>query len=110
MTHWTPKNLRKHQHVYTSDEQNLGQVNAIYEDSFVVHKGVFARHRYFPYSVIARMENDTIHLSLNADEAAQMKWEKRPDYEDHLGDPTQLFYDRGHGVVDPFDETASNQS
>ncbi len=32
-------------------------------------------------------------------------WEKRPDYEHHLGDPTQLFYDRGHGIHDPFDET-----
>jgi hypothetical protein len=33
-----------------------------------------------------------------------MRWEKRPNYEDHLGDPTQLLYDRGHGVHDPFDE------
>jgi len=28
-----------------------------------------------------------------------MQWEKRPDYEHHLGDPTQLFYDRGHGIM-----------
>jgi len=27
-----------------------------------------------------------------------MEWEKRPNFEEHKGDPTQLFYDRGHGV------------
>jgi len=48
-------------------------------------------------------------LSLSEDEADEMKWGRRPDYEHHLGDPTQLFYDRGHGVRDPFDETNPNQ-
>ncbi len=37
-------------------------------------------------------------------------FQKRPDYEHHLGDPTQLFYDRGHGVHDPFDEANSDQT
>jgi hypothetical protein len=45
---------------------------------------------------------------MSAEEARQKEWEKRPDYEDHLGDPIQLFYDRGHGVHDPFDETNPN--
>ncbi len=42
---------------------------------------------------------------MSADEAKNMEWEKRPDYEHHLGAPEQLFYDRGHGVSDPFDES-----
>jgi len=36
--------------------------------------------------------------------------EKRPNYEEHKGDPLQLFYDRGHGVSDPFDETNPNKT
>src|SRR5216110_1856891 len=28
----------------------------------------------------------------------------KPDHKHHLGDPTQLFYDRGHGIRDPFDK------
>jgi len=33
-----------------------------------------------------------------------------PDDGQHLGDPTQLFYDRGHGIHDPFDKATRNQA
>ena len=36
--------------------------------------------------------------------------EKRPDYEHHLGDPLQLFYDRGYVVHDPFDGANPDQT
>jgi hypothetical protein len=42
---------------------------------------------------------------MDAENANQLEWKKRPDYEHHLWDPLELFYDRGHGVHDPFDET-----
>jgi hypothetical protein len=34
----------------------------------------------------------------------------KPHHEPHLGDPTQLFYDRGHGIRDPFDKATSDQA
>ncbi|GHO84845.1 DUF2171 domain-containing protein [Dictyobacter formicarum] len=105
MAEFTQQNVHKHMTVYSSDNKKLGHVGEAYEDSFVVHKGfIFTKDRYIPYSAIQQIEGDTIHLQLTADEAQEKEWTKRPDYEDHLGDPTQLFYDRGHGVHDPFDE------
>lgn len=96
--------IHKHMHVYSSDKQNLGQVAATYPDSFLLRKGLFAKRRFIPYELITAVENDRINVRLSKDEADEMKWQKRPDYEDHLGDPTQLFYDRGHGTHDPFDK------
>ena len=106
MTTWNEHSLRKHMAVLSSDNGDLGHVEEVYEDSFLIRKGlIFAKDRYIPYSAIAQVEGDKVHLSLSADEAKEREWEKRPDYEDHLGDPTQLLYDRGHGIHDPFDET-----
>jgi hypothetical protein len=106
MPDWSQNDLHLHMPVYASDQQNLGQVAEVYEDSFLVHRGIFfPKDRYIPYSAIATVEDGRVHLLMSADEARQLEWEKRPDYRDHLGDPTQLMYDRGHGVHDPFDET-----
>ena len=105
MANWSAQDIRPSMHVHASDGQNLGHVAKVYEDSFLIHQGFFfPTDRYIPYSAIASVENDRLQLIMSADEAKQKEWEKRPDYEHHLGDPTQLFYDRGHGVHDPFDE------
>jgi hypothetical protein len=97
--------IHKNMQVYSVDRKHLGHVANIYEDSFLVQKGFFFHSdRYIPYSAILRVEADQIQLTMNADEAQDQEWEIRPNYEAHLGDPTQLFYDRGHGVHDPFDE------
>lgn len=106
MPSWSQNDLHPHMPVYSADQQNLGHVAEVYEDSFLVHKGIFfSKNRYIPYSAISTVEDGRVHLLMSADEAGQLEWEKRPDYQDHLSDPTQLMYDRGHGVHDPFDET-----
>ncbi len=107
MSDWNQQNLHTHMHVYSSDNQELGHVAHIYEDSFVVQKGhLFHKDRYIPYSAITSIENDRVSLLLSKDEVTEnTEWDTRPDYENHPGDPVQLAYDRGHGVHDPFDET-----
>ena len=111
MTRWSQQNIHTTMHVYTLDEKDLGHIAKVYEDSFLIHKGYFfPTNRYIPYSAIDTVENDRVKLNMTADEARQKEWEKRPDYENHLYDPTQLFYDRGHGVQDPFDESKSDQA
>ena len=111
MAGWTQANLHPHMHVYSADRQDIGHVAETYEDSFLVHKGFFfPKDRYIPYSAIQNVENDRVTLTMNADEAKDMEWEKRPDYEEHLGDPLQLLYDRGHGVSDPSDEDNPDQT
>lgn len=111
MPPFTQRDLHSRMHVYSADNQDLGHIAEIYEDSFLIHKGYFfPKDRYIPYSAIAAIEDDRVRLTMSADEVKDKEWEKRPDYEDHLGDPTQLFYDRGHGVHDPFDELNPDKS
>jgi len=111
MPTWNHSDIHKHMHVHSSKNEDLGHVAEVYEDSFLIRKGfLFSKDRYIPYSAIATIDKDRIQLVMSADEVKDKEWEKRPDYEHHLGDPTQLFYDRGHGVSDPFDETNPNKS
>lgn len=111
MPTWSQHDLRKHMHIYSSDNINIGHIAEVYEDSFEVHKGyIFPTNRYIPYSAIASVEGDRVQLTMSAEEAKQKEWQVRPDYEGHPGDPLQLFYDRGHGVHDPFDETNPDEA
>ncbi len=106
MTQWNKQNVRAHMRVYTSHDEQAGHVAAAYEDSFLIHKGYFLPvDRYVPYSLISGIEEDQVRLSLSSAQLAEPRWLKRPDYQHHLGDPTQLFYDEGHGVRDPYDDT-----
>ena len=110
MTTWSQHDLHEHMHVYSSDNQNVGHIAGVYEDSFLIHKGYFLpKDRYIPYSAIAAIEHDRVQLNMSVSEIQEKEWEVRPDYEDHLGDPVQLFYDRGHGVHDPFDEASPDK-
>jgi hypothetical protein len=106
MPEWSQQNVHKHMHVYSSDNEDLGHVEEVYEDSFMIAKGlIFHKERYIPYSTIASVDDDRVQLILSAEVAKEREWDRRPDYENHLGDPTQILYDRGHGVHDPFEET-----
>lgn len=102
---WNQQSLHKHMTVYSSDKSKIGHVAETYEDSFLVHKGfLLVKDSYIPYNEIQQVDDDAVHLQLTENEAQQREWSRRPDYEDHLGDPTQILYDRGHGVHDPFDK------
>lgn len=104
MSNWSQENVHAHMRVYSANQEHIGHVAQTYEDSFLLHKGYFLPDdRYLPYSTIAQIVEKRIELTLSSDEVKDREWEKRPDYEDHLGDPTQLFYDRGHGVHDPYE-------
>jgi hypothetical protein len=105
MANWTQNEVHKHMKVYDKDNHSLGVVEKVYEDSFLIQKGlIFHKDRYIPFDAITSIENDHITLNMSREDVQQYEWKIRPDYEDHPGDPTQLFYDRGHGVHDPFDE------
>jgi hypothetical protein len=108
---YTVQDIKKGMHIYTADNQELGHVAKAYEDSMLVHKGyIFSANRYIPYSAIVSIDRDRVQLNMPLEEAKQKIWTKRPDYEHHLGDPLQLFYDRGHDVHDPFDKADSKQT
>lgn len=110
MAQWNQNNLRSHMRVYSADGEHIGHIAEIYEDSFLIHKGYFfPTDRYIPYNEISGVEEDQVRLALNSEQIRDALWKKRPDYEHHPGDPTQLFYDRGHGISDPYDETGTEQ-
>ncbi|HEU5378453.1 MAG TPA: DUF2171 domain-containing protein [Ktedonobacteraceae bacterium] len=105
MASWNQQDLRTNMKVYSADAEHLGHVAEAYEDSFLLHKGYFLPiDRYIPYSAIASVDENSLKLTLSASGVQDKEWKKRPDYELHRGDPTQLMYDRGHGVRDPYDE------
>lgn len=111
MPSWNQKDIHEHMHVYTSDDQDIGHIAKVYEDSFLVHKGYFfPTDRYIPYEAITSVVDDRVHLAIDAEEAKLKQWEKRPNYEDHLDQPLELFYDHGHGVHDPFDSENPDQT
>lgn len=111
MAHWNQHDLHLHMKVYSSDGEHVGHVAGIYEDSFLIHKGYFLpADRYIPYSALTSVQGDEIRLKLSADALQSKEWKYRPDYEHHPGDPTQLMYDRGHHVHDPYDEMGFDQS
>jgi Uncharacterized protein conserved in bacteria (DUF2171) len=109
MSNWNQHDVRTHMQVFSSDNQKLGHVAEVYEDSFLVRKGfLFTSDRYIPYEAIRNIENEHIQLVMSAEDALTREWKIRPDYENHPGDPLQHLYDRGHGIHDPFDETNPN--
>ena len=110
MANWNQHDLRPRMKVHASTGEQIGHVAEIYPDSFLVHKGYFLpANRYFPYSAISSVREDSLQLTLSPTEAQDRLWSKRPDYEHHLGDPLQLFYDRAHGLHDPYDDTGFDQ-
>src|SRR5260370_9982271 len=97
MPDWNQSNLHKHMPVYSADNHSMGHIAEIYADTFLIRKGlIFQQDRYIPYNDITSVEKDRVHLRISPDEAQNME---------HLGDPTQLMYDRGHGRHDIFEET-----
>ena len=108
---YSAQDVKAGMHIYTSDNQDLGHVAKAYEDSLLVHKGyIFPTNRYIPYSAVVSIDNHRVQLTMPLEEAKQKIWTKRPDYQHHLVDPLQLFYDRGHDVHDPFDQADSKQT
>jgi len=110
MASWTKNDLHRHMEVYDSANNKVGHVEEVYDDSFLVRKGlVFHHDRYIPYGAIASTKENHVALTMSKDEINDKEWNVRPAYEEHPGDPMQLMYDRGHGIQDPFDPEASDR-
>lgn len=99
-TQWTPDKIHKGMEVFSSENENLGHVEEVYNDSFLVQKGfIFHKDRYVPYDVISNIEGDRVLLMVSKTEAREMHWEERPS--EREGDLLQVFYDRGHDPTNP---------
>jgi hypothetical protein len=108
MTQWNQSDVRSGMKVYASDGEHIGHIAAVYEDSFLIHKGyVLPTDRYLPYSAIDKVEQQRVLLTLSSEQVEEPRWTKRPNYQQHMADPTQLFYDEGHGIRNPYEETGS---
>jgi hypothetical protein len=74
-----PNSVMPGAEVYGTDGKRLGTVKEVYDDSFLVQKGIFFVHDYFvPWNVVARVAVDRIDLSLTADYAKNQDWSRRP--------------------------------
>lgn len=105
MSQWHQNDLRPMMKVYGADEKEIGHIVDTYEETFLMHKGVFfSKDRYIPYSAITSINDEKVQLSMSSDEVEQQEWEKRPDLKAHAADPIQMQYDLGHGIEDPAEE------
>jgi hypothetical protein len=74
-----PNSVTPGAEVYGTDGKRLGTVKEVYDDSFLVQKGIFFVHDYFvPWNVVTRVAVDRIDLSLTADYAKNQDWSRRP--------------------------------
>ena len=65
--------------VYGMDGKTIGTVREVYNDSFLVQKGIFFHHDYYiPYRYVARASNDEVNLTLVSHEALSRTWSQRP--------------------------------
>lgn len=111
MAQWNKGDLRPGMRAYSSNGEHIGHIAAVYEDSFLIHKGyLFPTNRYLPYSAIGDVEQQRVHLTLSSQQVEEPRWTKRPNYQRHLADPTQLFYDEGHGIRNPYEEAGPQRS
>lgn len=54
MANWTKNDIHKHMAVHDSADNKAGHVEEVYDDSFLVRKGLlFHQDRYIPYAAIA---------------------------------------------------------
>jgi hypothetical protein len=74
-----PSRITPGAEVYSSDDQKVGTVQEVYDDSFMVQKGIFFVHDYYiPYGYVARVSSDRIDLSMTSDVAKNQNWAQRP--------------------------------
>jgi hypothetical protein len=74
-----PNTIQPGVEVYGTDGKKVGTIQEVYEDSFMVKKGIFFVHDYFiPRSYITRVTGDRVELGLTADEARSQDWTHRP--------------------------------
>ena len=65
--------------VFGSDGKKVGTVQEVYNDSFLVQKGIFFVHDYFiPMRYATSIGTDRIELSITSDEAKNQDWSQRP--------------------------------
>jgi hypothetical protein len=65
--------------VFGNDGKRVGTVQEVYDDSFLVQKGIFFVHDYFiPLSVVTQVTDDRIDLGLSSDDARNEDWASRP--------------------------------
>ena len=65
--------------VYGSDGQEIGDVNEIGPNYFVVQKGwLFTKDVYVPHSAVRRIGNERIELNITKDEVTQAGWDQPP--------------------------------
>jgi hypothetical protein len=66
--------------VYGMDGKKVGTVQEVYQDSFLVQKGIFFLHDYYvPLRYVGRTTNDEINLTVTGDEAQRQDWRQQPD-------------------------------
>ncbi len=74
-----PESVVQGADVFGMDGKTMGTVREVYNDSFLVQKGVVFPHDYYiPYRYVAKASDDEVNLTLMSHEAQSQDWSQRP--------------------------------
>lgn len=77
--------VQQGQHVYTLDNEKLGEVEAIMGDYFKVRRGLFHGCLYIPLEDLHEMRQDRVYVNAVHDEVDLKGWQEPPLDSDHHG-------------------------
>jgi hypothetical protein len=73
-----PEGLVPGADVYGMEGKKVGTVREVYNDSFLVQKGIFFLHDYYiPYRYVAGVTNNEVNLTLMSHDVHNQTWDQR---------------------------------
>lgn len=86
MTQRTPM-VRHGQHVYTLDNEGIGEVDQVQGDYFTVRRGLFGLggHLHIPFEDLHEMRGDRVYVNAVRDEVEMKGWQDPPLHPGHQG-------------------------
>lgn len=74
-----PRDVLPGAEVYGSDGKKLGTVQEVFDDCFLVQKGILFLHDYYvPYSYVGDSSNDRVNLRLTSEDVKSQDLSQRP--------------------------------
>lgn len=74
-----PRDIMPGAEVYGSDGKKLGTIEEVFDDSFLVQKGILFVHDYYlPYSFVAGISTERVDLNLTSDDVKNQDLSSRP--------------------------------
>lgn len=97
--------------VIGSDNEQVGQVDRVEGEYFVVSKGwIFTSERFIPITAVQRIEPDNVYLSVSGEQIEERGWDSPEAIQSHLAQRRQATEDQPLVADDPAPTEPTAQS